>query len=265
MKGRRSHAIEVMNTNVKNIESLLDSQVVLNKIKFGKTYKAHSTGLTRSPSSHIPLFFWPICFAVAGNIMLESKKTIGLTWEPQLPSLLFGAKSDKSQNVSEGSSSSLVYKPNSELVDGLFVPPNDPKKVNKLLKKQVKDTAGKNWFDMPAPTLTADLKKDLKLIKLRNVIDPKRHYKKGDSKLNTFPKYFQVGTVVEPVSEYFTSRLTKRERKPTLADELLSDQSLKDYRKRKVREIEEKNRPGGVDKWKIKGKSSWKRAKQRRH
>jgi len=78
--------------------------------------------------------------------MLESKKTIGLTWEPQLPSLLFGAKSDKSQNVSEGSSSSLVYKPNSELVDGLFVPPNDPKKVNKLLKKQVKDTAGKNWY-----------------------------------------------------------------------------------------------------------------------
>ncbi|XP_024961513.1 rRNA-processing protein fcf2-like [Cynara cardunculus var. scolymus] len=183
----------------------------------------------------------------------------------ELPSLLFGTKggsNDKFQNVSE---SSLVYKPKSELIDGLFVPPNDPKKVNKLLKKQVKDTTGKNWFDMPAPTLTPELKKDLKLLKLRNVIDPKRHYKKGDSKLNIFPKYFQVGTVVEPVSEYFTSRLTKKERKPTLADELLSDQSLKVYRKRKVREIEEKNQPGGVDKWKIKGKSSWKRAKQRRH
>lgn len=37
------------------------------------------------------------------------------------------------------------------------------------------------------------------------------------------------------------------------------------YRKRKVREIEAKNQPGGVDKWKIKGKGSWKRAKQRRH
>ncbi|KVH88568.1 hypothetical protein Ccrd_026483, partial [Cynara cardunculus var. scolymus] len=144
---------------------------------------------------------------------------------PKLPSLLFGTKggsNDKFQNVSE---SSLVYKPKSELIDGLFVPPNDPKKVNKLLKKQVKDTTGKNWFDMPAPTLTPELKKDLKLLKLRNVIDPKRHYKKGDSKLNIFPKYFQ----------------------------------------RKVREIEEKNQPGGVDKWKIKGKSSWKRAKQRRH
>ncbi|KAL8209322.1 hypothetical protein R6Q57_006054 [Mikania cordata] len=197
--------------------------------------------------------------------MLEVKKTIGLSWEPKLPSLSFGTETrsnNKSQNVAE---SSLVYKPNSELIDRLFVPPNDPKKVNKLLKKQVKDTAGSNWFDMGAPTLTPELKKDLKLLKLRNVIDPKRHYKKADTKLNTFPKYFQVGTVVEPVSEYFTSRLTKKERKPTLADELLSDQSLKDYRKRKVREIEAKNRPGGFDKWKIKGKASRKRAKQRRH
>ena len=37
------------------------------------------------------------------------------------------------------------------------------------------------------------------------------------------------------------------------------------HRKRKVREIEEKNRPGGNDKWKIKGKQSRKRAKERRH
>lgn len=75
--------------------------------------------------------------------MLEdNKKIIGLSWEPKLPSLLFGAKSG-SQNVQE---SSLVYKPDSELIDGLFVPPNDPKKVNKLLKKQVNDTTGKSWY-----------------------------------------------------------------------------------------------------------------------
>ncbi|GJY33317.1 rRNA-processing protein FCF2-like protein [Tanacetum coccineum] len=98
--------------------------------------------------------------------MLEVKKRIGLSWEPQVSSLLFGTKSvsnDKSKDVSE---SSLVYKPNSELIDGLFVPPNDPKKVNKILKKQVKDTAGKSWFDMPAPTLTPELKKDLQLLKV---------------------------------------------------------------------------------------------------
>ncbi|XP_071742531.1 rRNA-processing protein fcf2-like [Rutidosis leptorrhynchoides] len=189
-------------------------------------------------------------------------QVIGLSWEPKLPSLNFSTKNGSNAKSRDVSESNLVYKPTSELIDGLFVPPNDPKKVNKFLKKQVKDTAGKGWFDMPAPTLTPELKKDLQLLKLRNVMDPKRHYKKGDSKL---PKYFQVGTVVEHATEYYTSRLTKKERKSTLADELLSNESLKAYRKRKVQEIEAKNQPGGVDKWKIKGKSSWKRAKQRRH
>ncbi|PWA57813.1 Fcf2 pre-rRNA processing [Artemisia annua] len=103
--------------------------------------------------------------------MLEDKNRIGLSWEPQVSSLLFGTKSgsnDKSKSVPE---SSLVYKPNSELIDGLFVPPNDPKKVNKILKKQVKDTAGKSWFDMPAPTLTPELKKDLQLLKVNTAFD----------------------------------------------------------------------------------------------
>jgi hypothetical protein len=30
-------------------------------------------------------------------------------------------------------------------VDGLFVPPRDPKKVDKLTRKSVKDTTGKGW------------------------------------------------------------------------------------------------------------------------
>ncbi|KAF8402262.1 hypothetical protein HHK36_013214 [Tetracentron sinense] len=197
---------------------------------------------------------------------------IGLSWEPKLPCFSSGTKdgSKKSQILPENRT---VWKPNTtELVDGLFVPPKDPKK---LLRKQVKDTAGRNWFHMPALTLTPELKKDLQLLKLRSVIDPKRHYKKGDSKSKALPKYFQaslwchstliVGTVVESASDFFSGRLTKKERKASLADELLCDNSLGEYRKRKVREIEEQNRPVGVGKWKIKGRQSWKRAKQRRH
>uniref|UniRef100_A0A5B6YL75 Putative rRNA-processing protein fcf2-like n=1 Tax=Davidia involucrata TaxID=16924 RepID=A0A5B6YL75_DAVIN len=196
--------------------------------------------------------------------MPESKPVIGLSWEPKLPPLSSGTKRgfDKPQNLPE---TNAVYKPSNELIDGLFVPPNNPRKLNRLLRKQVKDTAGKNWFDMPAPTITPQLKKDLQLLKLRSVIDPKRHYKKGNSKSKTIPKYFQVGTVVESASDFFTGRLTKKERKATLADELLSDPSLGHYRKRKVQEIEEQNRPAGVEKWKIKGRQSWKRAKQRRY
>ncbi|CAH9080349.1 unnamed protein product [Cuscuta europaea] len=195
--------------------------------------------------------------------MVEPKPLIGLTWEPKLPGLPVADK-QKRHHSQPLETSTALYMPRSELVDGLFVPPRDPKKLSLLRRKEVKDTAGKNWFDMPAPTLTPELKRDLQLLKMRDAFDPKRHYKKGSSKSKELPKYFQVGVVVEPASEFYSSRLSKKERKATLADELISDSKLAQYRKRKVREIEEQKRPGVVSKWKNKGKHSRKRAKQRR-
>ncbi|XP_031473795.1 rRNA-processing protein fcf2-like [Nymphaea colorata] len=181
--------------------------------------------------------------------MPEDKQKIGLLWKPQLPAL---SSSLKEGNHEMGSTSSL-WMPQNKLIDGLFVPPKDPKKINKLQRKQLKDTTGKKWFEMSAPNITSELKKDLEILKLRSVIDPKRHYKKSDSK--TLPKYFQVGTVVEPVSEYFSSRLTRRQRKATLTDELLSDRGFHQYRKRKVSEIEDERRAAsGVSKWREKKK-----------
>ncbi|KAL3518972.1 hypothetical protein ACH5RR_021561 [Cinchona calisaya] len=197
------------------------------------------------------------------NVQMASestkRETIGLSWEPKIPCVPPPAV------AASGSSRNHLVSKSTELIDGLYVPPNDPKILNKLFRKSLKDTAGKHWFDMPAPTLTPDLKKDLRLLKLRSALDPKRHYKKGDSRSKTLPKYFQVGTVIESASEFYTGRLTKKERKATLADELLSDSNLAQYRKRKVQEIEEQNRPGGVDQWKIRGRQSMKRTKQRRH
>nr|KYP49569.1 rRNA-processing protein fcf2 [Cajanus cajan] len=169
--------------------------------------------------------------------MPESKPVIGLSWQPQLPipslKVTYGSHSKPQIEAS----TSTVWKSSSELVDGLLVPPNDPRKLNKLLRKQVKDTAGEKWFNMPAQTITPELQKDLQLLK--------------------------VGTVVDSPLDFFSGRLTKKERKTTLADELLSDQNLASYRKRKVREIEEQNRPAGNEKWKIKSNSR-KRAKERR-
>eukprot|EP00268_Persea_americana_P064802 TRINITY_DN8571_c0_g1_i3.p1 TRINITY_DN8571_c0_g1~~TRINITY_DN8571_c0_g1_i3.p1 ORF type:complete len:200 (-),score=47.20 TRINITY_DN8571_c0_g1_i3:363-962(-) len=197
--------------------------------------------------------------------MIESKPgRSSLSWAPKIPPVSSGTKgsSEKVQSLTVDSGS----KHDSELVDGLFVPPREPRKLNKLLRKQVKDTTGKSWFDMPAPTVTPEMKKDLQIIKLRSVIDPKRHYKRADSKTDskTFPKYFQVGTVIESASDFFSGRLTKKERKATLADELLSDRSLGEYRKRKVQEFEGQHRGVGVAKWKNKGTQLRKRAKQRR-
>ncbi|XP_073006384.1 rRNA-processing protein fcf2-like [Typha latifolia] len=191
--------------------------------------------------------------------MSENKTVIGLSWAPKMPPLSNGVKNNEAKlRIKES-----IWKPENELVDGLFVPPRDPRKLNMLLRKNVKDTAGASWFDMPAPNITPELKKDLEILKLRSVIDPKRHFKKGE-KSKAPPKYFQASTVIEPATEFFSGRLTKKQRKMTLADELLSDHALKAYRKRKVQEIEEIRQPGGVDKWKIKGKKSWKRAKHRR-
>ncbi|KAK4594713.1 hypothetical protein RGQ29_018423 [Quercus rubra] len=64
---------------------------------------------------------------------------------------------------------------------------------------------------------------------LRSAIDLKRHYKKADSKSKTLPKYFLIRTVIESASDFFTGRLTRKERKRTIATELLSDCTLADY------------------------------------
>lgn len=78
--------------------------------------------------------------------MSGKKPVISLSWEPKLPTSSSGSKTkacDKSHSQAENG---LVWKNNSELVDGLFVPPNNPKKLNKLLRKQVSDTAGRSWY-----------------------------------------------------------------------------------------------------------------------
>ncbi|VFQ81370.1 unnamed protein product [Cuscuta campestris] len=198
--------------------------------------------------------------------MAEPKPVIGLTWEPKLPGLPVPADKHKLHHSKPPeTTSSALYMPRSELVDGLFVPPIDPKKLRILRRKEVKDTTGKNWFDMPAPTITPELKHDLEILKMRDALDPKKHYKKGASKSKALPKYFQVGVVIEPASEFYSSRLTKKERKATLADELVSDAHLAEYRKRKVREIEAQRRPHVVAKWKHKANQSGRRTKPKRH
>ncbi|KAG6524602.1 hypothetical protein ZIOFF_014536 [Zingiber officinale] len=168
--------------------------------------------------------------------MPESKSTIGLLWAPKVLPSFGGAKNGSEMLHSQ--TKDLIEKSSVELVDGLYLPPRDPRKLNKLMKRNAKDTAGRSWFDMSAPKITPEIKNDLEILK--------------------------VGTVIESASEFFSSRLTKKERKATLADELLHDDALKAYRKRKLREIHESHQTGGHEKWKHKGRQTWKRAKDRR-
>jgi len=75
--------------------------------------------------------------------MSETAAPIGLSWAPKLPSLATTSKTDPAPKTSTAQGS--IWKPASELVDGLFVPPTDPRKVNKLARKNIKDTTGKGW------------------------------------------------------------------------------------------------------------------------
>jgi hypothetical protein len=111
----------------------------------------------------------------------------------------------------------------------------DPIKVAKLDKLERESNAGSRWFNMPKPEMTPQLKRDLQLLKMRHVLDPKRHYKKDNAPL---PKYLQTGTLIEGNTEYYSARLSKKERKQTIADEILADVSSRAYYKRKYGEIQ---------------------------
>ena len=102
-------------------------------------------------------------------------------------------------------------------------------------RKERMKTKGKQWFDMPAPELTDELKNDLKAIRMRDTIDPSRFYKAPDTK--GIPKFFQVGKIIEGPADFYSSRIPKRQRKKTIVEELLVDAEFKRYRKRKAQEL----------------------------
>ena len=85
------------------------------------------------------------------------------------------------------------------------------------------NTAGPEWAHMAAPELTQEVKRELQLIRMRGALDPKRFYRSSDSK-KALPKYFQLGTVVEGALD---GRLTKKERKASILEELMSDDKVR--------------------------------------
>ncbi|XP_043475344.1 deoxynucleotidyltransferase terminal-interacting protein 2 [Leptopilina heterotoma] len=115
------------------------------------------------------------------------------------------------------------------------------KKLKERRKRQRDKTKGKQWFNLPAPEMTEEVKRDLEIIQMRSALDPKQFYKRNDMK--TLPKYFQIGKVVDSPLDYYSGRMTNKERKRTIVDELMADAEFAKYNKRKYKEIiEEKNK-----------------------
>lgn len=123
----------------------------------------------------------------------------------------------------------------------------EPTKPDKLTRKQRRDasrrrresTAGSKWFDLPSKELEVEDKLTLDALRLRETLDPSRFYKKKSSE--TIGKHFQIGTVIEHPIDYYSSRATKRERKQTLIDELISDAEFKKNVKRRYNRLRASN------------------------
>jgi len=119
----------------------------------------------------------------------------------------------------------------------------DPVTARKLAEEKKKATAGTQWYNLPRTDLTPELKRDLQLLKMRNVLDPHRHYKKDGGKMQA-PEYSQVGTVIQGPTEYLSARIQNKDRKRTLVEEVLAGEQQSGRFKKKYAEVQTKKGSG---------------------
>lgn len=81
------------------------------------------------------------------------------------------------------------------------------------------------------------------MLQMRNVLDSHRHYRRSDNE-GKIPEYSQVGTIVEGPTEFYSGRIQKRDRKQTLAEEILATEDTNRKFKAKYAEIQAKKSSG---------------------
>lgn len=89
--------------------------------------------------------------------------------------------------------------------------------------------------------MTPELQRDLRVIENRQHLDPKRFYKSSGSgrRRGELPSRVQVGTVVVGAHEFYSARLTKRERKGRIMDQVLADERVKTYTKDRFQKLQQ--------------------------
>ncbi|KAK4155199.1 hypothetical protein C8A00DRAFT_42164 [Chaetomidium leptoderma] len=92
-------------------------------------------------------------------------------------------------------------------------------------KKGHKDTLGSAWFNMPRTNLTPELKRDLQVLRMRDVAAMGKQFFKKDTRKDLVPEYSQVGTIIAGATDGVNSRLTRKEKKRTIVEEVLSGQN----------------------------------------
>ncbi|KAH7827181.1 putative Fcf2 pre-rRNA processing [Monocercomonoides exilis] len=106
------------------------------------------------------------------------------------------------------------------------------KAIIPLGKQEPKAIMTKKWASMESSKTDESVEKDLRFLELRKYASKKQFYKSTGMKEK--PKTFQIGTVMEGPGEYFSGRLTKKQRQKTLLDEIKQTRSEKDRLKKPV-------------------------------
>lgn len=167
-------------------------------------------------SSHTPCIRMPVMISIP-NLLAE--QTRAPSW---LPSCTTEAP--------------LVHSYTEALLHSSFIWHLVSNRANNFAQEK-KATAGSQWFNMPKTDLTPELRRDLQLLKMRNVLDPKRHYKK-DNKKGDVPAFSQVGTIIEGATEFYSSRLKNKDRKQTMLEEVIAQEQDTGRFKRKYEDIQ---------------------------
>jgi hypothetical protein len=97
------------------------------------------------------------------------------------------------------------------------------RKLKRMRKEERDKTKGSGWFNLPCPEMTQERKNDLEALSLRGALDKKHFYKRNNIPVR--PKYFQVGRIIEAPADFYHSRVPKRQRKQTMAEEMVAEVS----------------------------------------
>lgn len=118
----------------------------------------------------------------------------------------------------------------------------------------------RKFHDLAETKMTPEIARDLKIIKMRNYLDPKRFYKSADSK--NLPTKFEIGTIVSGSFDSSAERVSKKQRRSTIVQEIMSDTKIKKYAKKTFINSQNEKLKGGklwYAKQAEKKKPKWKR------
>ena len=83
-----------------------------------------------------------------------------------------------------------VIKPGFEKLESVPRYIEGKRELKSKRSKEADKTKGDKWFNLPATEMTEEKQRDLEIIQMRSILNPKQFYKKND--LKVVPKYFQV-------------------------------------------------------------------------